>query len=437
MTEPQSSNGSDQPDEHDHVDAHTAINTFRADADAVASGDSDEVDVPSSQLRVECVSSQTSQSQLEDTSNNQSRQEHERTEGASSGRKRPFSNLHEEKLKPQGENTSSCDNDLRSPPSLRISMSFDGEAMVRKEGEPTPSPPKARSAVRISMSSDGEALVRREDEPSPSKNRIRMIPGRSPRLSGLRRSCSAINFSVSRPGFLDREGANKPFGRSRDARTWELYCDTDARSALSTPSSSQSGPTTPGLYRRQSLNRRSFSKPNVLTPRLELLNRETPVEGSGEKRRKLSRTVSSLGRLESGQRFDASRQSGKKGRSTSGSFKENDEDIELELGDSDKENWVPGTQLSNRRRPRRVGSQIRRSVLRDANMNNKNTVDDLALVSSGKRERGLRAIRGNSNLPPKLDDEVAAFMSGPDASSREEDLDCIQGLLSLSQGAWR
>ncbi|KAL1964160.1 hypothetical protein VTN77DRAFT_7248 [Rasamsonia byssochlamydoides] len=444
-TEPQSSSGGDQTDEHEHAvpgNDNTAINTsFKADAGCDApSGDSE--DVESSQPTVELGSSQTSQSQTEDTNNVQSGQEREKTEGSchqSSSRKRSFSNMHDGNFNAQGRpggNGGSPTVDLKSPPSLRISMSFDGEAMVRKEGELTPSPPKVRSAVRISMSSDGEALIRTEDEPSPTKNRLRMIPNPTPRLPGLRRSSSAINFGVSRPGFLDREGGNKPFGRSRDARTWELYCDTDARSALSPPSSSQSGSTTgtPSLYRlrrHRSLTRSSFSKPNVLTPRPELLNQGPPVESSGEKRRKLSRTVSSLGRLESGQKLDASQQLAKKGLTTSGSFKESEEDIDLQLGDSDKENWVPGTQLSNPRRSRRGVSQIQRPVLRDTGMSNKNTSDD------GKRERALRNKQNEINLPPKLDDEVKAFMSGSGASSREEDLDCIQGLLSLSQGAWR
>ncbi|KKA20663.1 Homeobox transcription factor [Rasamsonia emersonii CBS 393.64] len=112
--------------------------------------------------------------------------------------------------------------------------------------------------------------------------------------------------------------------------------------------------------------------------------------------------------------------------------------LSWQLGDSDKENWVPGTQMSNPRRSRRGASQMRRPVLREAGMSsNNNAVDD------GKRERALRTLRDNANkqneikLPSKLDDEVKAFMSESGASSREEDLDCIQGLLSLSQGAWR
>lgn len=442
----QSSSGSDQSDEHEHAisegDNKDIDSSSKADADCGAqSGDNGNVE--SSQSNVELASSQKGHSQQEDMNNVQFGLEREKIEGSCpqlNSRKRPFSNMHEEKFDQKGPDANGRvhANDLKSPPSLRISMSFDGEAMVRREGELTPSPPKARTAVRISMSSDGEALIRTEDEPSPSKNRMRLFSSRPPRLPGLRRSTSAINFPVSRPGFL--EGDSKPFGRSRDSRTWELYCDTDARSALSTPSSSQSVSTsgTSGLYRRRrSLTRSSFSRPNILTPRPGLLNQGTPVEGSGEKRRKLSRAVSSLGRLESSQKVDAFQQPVKQGLSTSGSFKESEEDLEWQLGDSDKENWVPGTQMSNPRRSRRGASQMRRSVLREAGMSNNNTVDD------GKRERALRTLRDNANkqneikLPSKLDDEVKAFMSESGASSREEDLDCIQGLLSLSQGAWR
>lgn len=41
---------------------------------------------------------------------------------------------------------------------------------------------------------------------------------------------------------------------------------------------------------------------------------------------------------------------------------------------------------------------------------------------------------------PEADPELAAFMGGARKSnsiSSEDDLDCVQGLLSLSQGNWR
>ncbi|KAN0083240.1 hypothetical protein V8E54_002328 [Elaphomyces granulatus] len=320
-------------------------------------------------------------------------------------RKRSFSDLQNEEPESAEDFDVAAKHDLcdtKSPPSLRISMSVDGEAMVRKAGELTP--PKARSAVRISMSSDGEALIRTEDEPSPLKNRICLLPNRRHRLSGLRRSNSAVHLPISRAGLFDREVEGKPFGRSRDSRTWGSYCDTDARSALSTPFSAKniSGDIARGLVRSRSQRSLTFGEHNILKSRPGLLNQMIGGEQLGDKR-KLSRTVSSLGRLESGQKAMASKTPTKSPYARG--FKcDDNEDLELQVGDSDKENWIPGTGTSTTTRRRVARMPSGRSVLNERDV-----------------------------LPA----EVSAFMSRSDASSREEDLDCIQGLLSLSQGAWR
>lgn len=338
--------------------------------------------------------------------------------------------------------------EMKSPPSLRISLSFDGEALLRKQGEPTPSPPKARTAVRISLSSDGEALIRTQDEPSPSKNRLRFVPGRVPRQTSLRRSVSAINFGTPGASPLVREGNGmKPFGRSRDARMWETYCDNDARSALSTSLSSQSsnGARTPGLYRsgsHRSAARNSFSKPNFSSPAIGTNNQPDVAEVSKEKRRKLSRTLSSLGRLESVQKASHLAHDSNGGlQSIHKAGKEGVERGDLEAGDSDKENWLPGTyRRPDPRRHQRAKSHTQRSVLKENGIRKNLVVDDLALTKHGRLYRGPRGskdVRNSSHTAAKLDAEVAAFMTKTGSSSREEDLDCIQGLLSLSQGAWQ
>lgn len=411
---------------------------------------SSDVELPSSQLNGEVPSSQTTHP-LSETTNQ------EKLVGNSEGitglgidlmsRKRAFSEVD---TVPPPADTKSTQVEFKSPPSLRISMSFDGEALVRQKGEPTPSPQKPRASLRISMSSDGEALIRNEDEPSPSKNRMRMVPSRTRRQSGLRRSTSAVAFGAMRPAMADREGEPRPFGRSRDARMWELYCDTDARSALSTPASSQgtTGAGTPGLYRsgsHRSLARTSSFSRSTFSARPEVDSHRAAVEFSGEKRRKLARTVSSLGRLESVQRAGlAGRYPGKALQAAGKTSKDQGgEEQEQDAGDSDKENWLPGTQeRAAPRRHRRVTSHAPRAVLKENGLRKNTTVDDLALAAGGKAGRVSRGLRGSNKEnefahPGKMDAEVAAFMSKTGSSSRAEDLDCIQGLLSLSQGAWR
>ncbi|EAA61126.1 hypothetical protein AN5048.2 [Aspergillus nidulans FGSC A4] len=317
---------------------------------------------------------------------------------------------------------------LKSPPSLRLSLSFDGEAMVRKQGELTPSPPKGRNSLRISMSADGQAVIRANGEPSPSKNRISMFPTRTPRLAGLRRSNSAVVLGT--PRSLERE---KSFGRSRDPRNWESIFDTDARSALATPFSSQSTPKSALLSGGKRSLTRSLSArhPSLLTPNSD--TQGTPItQAMRQKRQKLSRTVSSLGRLESGRKA-----LGEKFPSTLKNSKSAKDDLELEAGDSDKENWIPGTRVSQSRR-RTVSSHTHRPVLKDSNGRDGRPHD----ASTSGRSRWSQPSHRKTVGPSKslsmsgLEGDVSAFMGG-NAASQEEDLDCIQGLLSLSQGAWR
>ncbi|KAJ5668759.1 Homeodomain [Penicillium macrosclerotiorum] len=312
---------------------------------------------------------------------------------------------------------------VKSPPSLRLSFSFDGEAMVRKEDEMTPSPPKGRNALRIAMSSDGKAVIRAENEPSPSKNRVAMFSVRRPKITGLRRSSSAIFPVTPRAGTAENDRA---FGRSRDPRNWESFFDTDARSALSTPTSSQTAPNvSPGLF--QSRSQRSLTRSASQRQSLLADASRTPISQSmGEKRRKLSRTVSSLGRLET----DRNRSTAYLSKlSKSMTSKSNKYDLELDAGDSDKENWIPGTRSTQVRR--RTTSHAPRPVLRDANRNR-----GLSLTSGSKRNRHYQS-GTPGKAPPGLSAEVSAFMSGDASGSQEDDLDCVQGLLSLSQGAWR
>lgn len=314
---------------------------------------------------------------------------------------------------------------VKPPPSLRLSMSFDGEAMVRKEDEMTPSPPKGRNALRIAMSSDGKAVIRGENEPSPSKNRAAMFSVRRTKLSGLRRSSSAIFPATPRAGTTEKD---RNFGRSRDPRNWESFFDTDARSALSTPTSSQTAPNahaSPGLF--QSRSNRTL--PRTVSGRQSFVSvhadaSRTPIsQAMGEKRRKLSRTVSSMGRLET-ERNRPSNQSSKLSKSLSSKH-----DLELDAGDSDKENWVPGTRATPVRR--RTTSHAPRPVLREANRNR-----GLGISSSGKRNRPF-ASGTQGKAPGELSADVSAFMTGGPGGSQDDDLDCVQGLLSLSQGAWR
>ena len=108
---------------------------------------------------------------------------------------------------------------------------------------------------------------------------------------------------------------------------------------------------------------------------------------------------------------------------------------DIECGDSDKENWIPGTQMSRVRRRAASQHHSSRAVLRDANGKDGKVNKDLTARRSRLSQASQR--KANEKALPAVDTEVSTFMAGGGGSSQEEDLDCIQGLLSLSQGAWR
>ncbi|KAF7593604.1 hypothetical protein BBP40_011122 [Aspergillus hancockii] len=355
----------------------------------------------------------------------------------SAKRKRSVSDLREGKPEGQQPLTPCGVQTMKSPPSLRISLSFDGEAMVRKEGELTPSPPKGRNALRIAMSSDGKAVIRADGEPSPSKNRISMFTTRTPRFAGLRRSNSAVIPGTPR-GSIEKE---RIFGRSRDPRNWESFFDTDARSALSTPTSSQNAPHTgsPAFFRSggpRSLTRSLSAKYKNAAAFNSSDHLNTPIpQATREKRRKISRTVSSLGRLETGLGTSNGKDTLYPAKSSKGTAGKVDGDLELQCGDSDKENWIPGTRTTHVRRRAASQHHSSRPVLKEANARGGQVNKDVAARRS-RLSHALQRKANDKSLPP-VDSEVSTFVASGGGSSQEEDLDCIQGLLSLSQGAWR
>lgn len=332
------------------------------------------------------------------------------------------------------------------PPSLRISLSFDGEAVLRKEGDRTPSPPKPRDAMRISMSADGEALIRTANEPSPSKDRGRLAQARRARFGGLRRCNSASVLGGSTRSADDM----KEFGRSRNSHAWELQCDTDARSALASTglrrTSSVSNQT--DLLASQgsipSRRKSELGSRGILTNRTNLPNATTtPSSGQPvEKRQKLTRTTSSLARLETNKRssITGSALADKSNKLKVPSTKSKQTEELYTGGDSDKENWVPGTQMSNVRRRSPQKQRVRRGIFQrsltagDRSLNNHRSVGVTSMVHKGLR--GLQSKKDKENIIFD-DDKEASKTSRSEAPSQEEDLDCIQGLLSLSQGAWK
>jgi len=206
-------------------------------------------------------------------------------------------------------------------------------------------------------------------------------------------------------------------GRSRDARTWEFCCDPDARDELTTQAENESSGSAVAaislLRSTSSSNLKSNgSKRNTTAPKMKSV-----VHG---KKPKLSRASSSLARLQGSHKAALGSPS----------------------GDSDKENWLPQDGSGNSQRRNlaipRPQKQKRRRVLEES----KTDLSHTSALGSHKMTHGKYAtteveiFEDRTNVS-EVDREVDRFMRGEVSPSKKGDLDCIQGLLSLSQGTWR
>ncbi|KAL9111756.1 MAG: hypothetical protein Q9227_003815 [Pyrenula ochraceoflavens] len=306
-----------------------------------------------------------------------------------------------EKTKPTGLVASPSDR----PPKVRLSRSLDGSVKVKTTDEETPSPPKERFFVVDSANGP----LQRSKSASALKNMTEGVPG-----------------TRSRP-------PKGSFGRSRDSRTWEFYCDSDVRESLSLHAELERKGSAAGAISliRSSSKRNSDSSRQPLTPKAGATNVKRHDKEKSSKP-KMVRAISSMARIQ-----------GNKTAANKPKFHEKQSEKMLEAQcpshgrspstDSDKENWAPGTRDSVHplRRQQSTYSSSSRPVLRERGH------------ASTQGHKHPQRARKSSNLGDKenddrviIDDEVAAFMSGQ-GDDKEDDLDCVQGLLSLSQGAWK
>jgi hypothetical protein len=231
------------------------------------------------------------------------------------------------------------------------------------------------------------------------------------------------------PPFMPR----LPTGRSRDARTWEFCCDAEAQDELTTQAENEShGSALAAISLIRSASN-SALKPNVNKRNAPAVKHDPHKHG---KRPKLGRATSSLARLQ-----NSAKTSSKLTQEPPSYGK--DVLVNSPSGDSDKENWMPNEHGGNpRRRPlpssRSDKHQNPRAILGD-NFN----VPTHAVNFGGDRHRN----RKSAKVPPEVFEdqenngevpaEVEKFMRGEISPSKKGDLDCVQGLLSLSQGNWR
>lgn len=304
---------------------------------------------------------------------------------------------------------------------------------------------RASSLIRLSTSLEGKAKVAVGSSPSPTRI------GTARPVGGLQRTQSAVELSkkpvakVASP-IIGAQKSAMP-GRSRDARTWEFYCDSSARDALTEQAErEQSGSAAGviGLLRSRS-NKVLASNPNKRNARPQ--NHESikrlKADDKRAHTRKLSRTQSSVGRLQS-VNSDMYKQPLNRGEKSpkSGSHLAVDDP-----GDSDKENWEPGTQSrAQDRRPnanQTSSSRMDRSILKESLRVPSQSSSLDALMAREKilqreiSETSCMISSTQKGADEYVEEEIKGFMNGSGLPREPDDLDCVQNLLSLSQGKWR
>lgn len=312
-------------------------------------------------------------------------------------------------------------------------------ASARSDGTPCLKRSHSQSQIRLALSLEGKAqLVSNEESPT------REVPQRpssttpiEPTNRGLKRSYSALP-TVTLPPISALTGGLPPRlgrGRSRDVQAWESCADADKRDELAAQAEHESNGSAIAaisLLRSSSgILQSSASKRNTPVGNRYQDQYSSPVF----KKPRLSRTNSSIGRLEH-------------------NGKENDLDAEkfsakvkvsallMSPTDSDKENLSPDEDGNARERG------IRRQPVKSHNARRLGRVLQSAEspkllpprgLTSPLRKGGSDAIEifEDSGAEPAREKEVERFMTGNVSPSKKPDMDCIAGLLSLSQGAWR
>ncbi|KAK0119228.1 hypothetical protein ONS95_008084 [Cadophora gregata] len=293
------------------------------------------------------------------------------------------------------------------------------------------------SNVRLSLSLDGKAeLISTTPSPPrhyatrPTSSSGSMLPQRR---MGLQRSQSAILFgpchSSTQPGvsLMPR----LPTGRSRDARTWETCCDGEVRDELTTLAENESHGSAVAAI---SLIRSSSSaalKANPNKRNAPAMKHDSAKQG---KKQKLGRSVSSVARLQNPSKISSN-------AAPDPSDYTKDGLLRSPSGDSDKENWLPRENGGNpRRRPLPSSRSDKQPQSRTVLGENKNIPTHADFGGNRNRKRkpvAEHAIFEDPENSTEVGEEVEKFMRGEVSPSKKGDLDCIQGLLSLSQGNWR
>ncbi|KAI5866878.1 hypothetical protein GGS23DRAFT_293345 [Durotheca rogersii] len=366
----------------------------------------------------------------------------------------------------------------RGDDSLRVE-SFSSSLSSTRSSPASILPPLSSSSskIRLSLSLEGKAeLV--SAQPSPPRPTRSQLPADTDTLPPVRisrtlhRSRSALS-GVTLPPISTLTAHLPPQlsrGRSRDVHAWESCCEADTRdeltkqaenessgsalAAISLLRSSSSSASLSNLIHGQSSTNVLQSNPG---------KRNAPSNKSSQrgvtKKPKLARASSSVARMQNlppvslldkragegpVEGLGAEKKPAKGGISI----------IPSPLGgDSDKENWSPDEEGNTHRRRPLPSPKMPPQVLEGKS--NPRRIGRIFGEQGGLGKRPLFGTRANTAPVPrqmrdlmifedketiksgKSDEEVERFMRGEVSPSKRGDMDCVAGLLSLSQGNWR
>ncbi|KAI9663627.1 MAG: hypothetical protein M1821_007117 [Bathelium mastoideum] len=300
---------------------------------------------------------------------------------------------------------------------------------------------KSSSQVRISLTSDGNAKVLTNEDSSPSPPRPASATAAATSTRGrLSRSQSAIGLGQASARaeiepFRDIRPRGAP-GRSRDSRAWEFWCDSDARNALAQKASQDAGGSAADAIGLMRSNSRNVLGSNANKRNAPLLKRDSGkrLKTGTSGQLKLGRSTAELG---SGKMKEVNI------AEDVGSYSR---DIDVPNNESDKENWEPGQQTESQGYAKiahlQKNEKTMRRVLGESNNVPSKSSSLGAMMAREKGSKRSSAYADAENVDPEDDPEIAEFMGasrkrGDGTNALGEDLDCVQGLLSLSQGNWQ
>ncbi|SPJ78040.1 related to LIM homeobox protein [Fusarium torulosum] len=304
----------------------------------------------------------------------------------------------------------------------------------------------SQSKVRLSMSLDGKAeLV--SNQGSPSREMPPRPSSTTPSLPqvrqrNLQRSQSTIP-AVTLPPITALTNTLPPRlmrGRSRDVHAWESCADAENRDELTAQAENESnGSAIAAINLLRSSS--GVQPPSTAKRNASMMKPQRPQQA---KKARLDPSGSSFSRLETelDETEKADREYGKVKVSML---------VSPTGGDSDKENLTPDEDASSpdpyHRRPlppaskpvsenpRRVGRVLQEQKSPNLFANRANTAPSRprSIIKEGLE---IFEDRMKSAMPSR-ENEVEKFMRGSISPSKKPDMDCVAGLLSLSQGAWR